>query len=336
MGLTSRLLVIFLCAGALIGCGKNPDSQRKPATNLPSPTRPNAPLPISSSSTPASSRSRQEVSFIRECLAAGLRPTILLRLENKALADAKGASKSEAPSKVQISDMRASFLASAAKLGVLANSKDAGKMADLAKILAQARAKQANECSRLPQGLLHEEGLALIMVEFTKISFEASNQQEADRKAGEHLKQNWPNLLKFPVQQKAAFKEILDTEGQIQQVIVELNKDAELQAIQQQSIDSVINELEARARKAAEALTPERFYHSLIGTGFPRRPWTFEQGELVKLAVVEQKCVGHCIVSLVRVDVRGKNSGKAETFDLNVAHKTYADGRVELLQVLER
>lgn len=83
-------------------------------------------------------------------------------------------------------------------------------------------------------------------------------------------------------------------------------------------------------------MTSERFYATLIGTRLLKLPWAFEAGEMAKLAIIDQKVVGHCIVSKIQLDVRGRRSGKAATFNLNVVHRTFADGRPSLLQVVEQ
>jgi hypothetical protein len=80
-------------------------------------------------------------------------------------------------------------------------------------------------------------------------------------------------------------------------------------------------------------MTPARFYDTLIGVGFKNRQWTFEKGEMVKLTVSDQKAIGHCIVSKIQLDVRGRRSGQTASFNLTVVHKTYADGRPVRLQV---
>jgi len=301
------LLVALVNLVLLTGCGKKPEDRPK--------------------HTP------QEVAFIQECLAVGLRPTILLELESKAIAEAQGHAKPSGPTKSQLKDLRDSFSAAAARLNEMAASPEAGRKAPLAQLLADTRAKQAANCSRLPDDLLHGEGVGLMMLEFAKITAQAPNHQEADRRAGEHFKQNWPNLFNLPVQQQAALDEILKTEQEFQQVVIGLNKDPELMVIQREAITEVVRGLEARAKKTAAVMNPERFYATLLGAAFPQRPWTFEEGEMVKLATLEQKIVGHCIVSTIQLDVRGRRSGQAASFNLTVVHKTYADGRPVRLQV---
>ena len=83
----------------------------------------------------------------------------------------------------------------------------------------------------------------------------------------------------LPAQQKSSLDEILKTEQEFQQVIVGLDKDSELKLIQREAIAEVIRSLEARAKKTASLMTPARFYTTLLGAGFPQRPWTFEEGE---------------------------------------------------------
>jgi hypothetical protein len=309
---------------ALGGCHKESKSATSPAT------------PKASVATPAvtqTTRPAQETAFIRECLAVGLRPTLLLELESKAIAEAQGQAKAGGPTKAQLKDLRDSFSAAAAKLNEMAASPEAGRKAPLAQLLADTRAKQATNCSRLPDDLLHGEGVGLMILEFIKITAQAPNQQEADRRAGEHFKQNWPNLINLPVQQKAALDEILKTEQQLQQVVIELNKDAELKSVQKAAIADVIKELETRAQRAANALTPERFYETLIGHQFRPNAGRLEAGEMVKLVINEQKIVGHCIVSVIHLDLRGNRSGQTASLKLSVVHKTYADGRPMRLQV---
>jgi hypothetical protein len=280
-------------------------------------------------------RPAQETAFIRECLAVGLRPTILLELESKAIAEAQGQAKASGPTKAQLKDLRDSFSAAAAKLNEMAASPAAGRKAPLAQLLADTRAKQAANCSRLPDELLHGEGVGLMMLEFAKITAQAPNLQEADRRAGEHFKQNLQNLINLPHQQKAALQEIIETEQQLQQVVIELNKDAELQSVQKAAIADVIKELETRAQKAAAGLTPERFYETLIGHQFRPNAGRLEAGEMVKLVIKEQKIVGHCIVSVIHLDLRGNRSGQTASLKLSVVHKTYADGRPVRLQIVE-
>jgi hypothetical protein len=310
---------------ALGGCHKESKSATSPAT------------PKASVATPAvtqTTRPAQETAFIRECLAVGLRPTLLLELESKAIAEAQGQAKAGGPTKAQLKDLRDSFSAAAAKLNEMAASPEAGRKAPLAQLLADTRAKQAANCSRLPDDLLHGEGVGLMMLEFIKIAALAPNQQEADRRAGEHFKQNWPNLINLPVQQKAALDEILKTEQQLQQVVIELNKDAELKSVQKAAIADVIKELETRAQRAANALTPERFYETLIGHQFRPNAGRLEAGEMVNLLIKEQNIVGHCIVSVIRLDLRGNRSGQTASLKLSVVHKTYADGRLVRLQIV--
>jgi len=304
------LLVALVNLVLLTGCGKKPEDRPK--------------------HTP------QEVAFIQECLAVGLRPTILLELESKAIAEAQGQAKPSGPTKSQLKDLRDSFSAAAARLNEMAASPEAGRKAPLAQLLADTRAKQAANCSRLPDDLLHGEGVGLMMLEFIKITAQAPNQQEADRRAGEPFKQNWPNLFNLPVQQQAALDEILKTEQEFQQVIAELDKDAELKSVQKAAIADVIKELETRAQKAAAGLTPERFYETLIGHQFRPNAGRLEAGEMVKLVIKEQKIIGHCIVSVIHLDLRGNRSGQTASLELSVLHKTYADGRPALLQVIER
>jgi hypothetical protein len=319
-----------------VGCGQKPEAPRTAAKTTPS-ARPAA--QNAGGATPAvtqTTRPAQETAFIRECLAVGLRPTLLLELESKAIAEAQGQAKANGPTKAQLKDLRESFAASAAKLNELATSPAAGHKAPLAQLLADTRAKQAANCSRLPDDLLHGEGVGIMILEFAKITAQAPNHQEADRRAGEHFKQNWPDLFNLPAQQKSSLDEILKTEQEFQQVIVGLDKDSELKLIQREAIAEVIRSLEARAKKTASLMTPARFYTTLLGAGFPQRPWTFEEGEMVKLTVSDQKAIGHCIVSKIQLDVRGRRSGQAASFNLTVVHKTYADGRPALLQVIER
>ena len=278
----------------------------------------------------------QEIAFIRECLAVGLRPTIIIESEGKAVAEAKGPFKPSGPAKTQLADMQSTFDTAATKLRQLASSPPAGNLAKMAQVLAEERARQAANCSRLTDDLLHQEGFSLMLFEFFKISIQASNQQEADRKAGEYLKQNWRSLTNLPVQQKAAFMEILETEQQLQQLVVELGKDAELKRVQAEAINNVLRELESRAHKTADALTPERFYATLIGHQFRTNAGKLEAGEMVKLVITEQKIIGHCIISTIHLDLRGNRSGQTASLNLSIVHKTYADGRpVRILVVLK-
>jgi hypothetical protein len=269
-------------------------------------------------------------------LIVGLRPTLLLELESKAIAAAHGGAKAKSPTKSQLKDLRENFALSASKLSDLASSPTADRRAQLAQLLSEARAKQAANCSRLPDDLLHGEGIGLMMVEFMKISSEAPNQQEADRRAGEHFKQNWPELVNLPVQQKAALDDILKTEKEMRGIILSLDKDPEFKPIQREAVSTVIRELEIRASRTASSMSSERFYATLIGTHLLKQPWAFEAGEMAKLVIIDQKVVGHCIVSKIQLDVRGRRSGKAATFNLNVVHRTFADGRPSLLQVVEQ
>jgi len=336
MSHTYRSLIAFTCLATLAGCGQKPEAPRSAAVT-PSSARPAA--QNAGGATPAvtpATRPAQETAFIRECLAVGLRPTILLDLESKALAEAQGQAKASGPTKAQLKDLRDSFSASAAKLNEMAASPAAGRKAPIAQLLADARAKQAANCSRLPDDLLHGEGVGLMMLEFAKITAQAPNHQEADRRAGEHFKQNWPNLFNLPVQQQAALDEILKTEQEFQQVVIGLNKDPELMVIQREAITEVVRGLEARAKKTATAMNPELLYATLLRTKLQQRPWTIENGEMVSLTITEQKVVGHCIVSKIHLDVRGRSSGQAASFNLTVVHKTYADGRPALLKVIER
>lgn len=328
-GMSHPLSSLFLL-GVLIalgGCGKDP---------APSPTPVKPPAAAVAPKATQAGRPAEETAFMRECLAVGLRPTILLDLESKAIAEAQGQAKANGPTKAQLKDLRDSFSAAAARLNEMAASPAAGRKAPLAQLLADTRAKQAANCSRLPDDLLHGEGVGLMMLEFAKITAQAPNHQEADRRAGEHFKQNWPNLFNLPVQQKTALDEILKTEQEFQQVVVGLNKDPELKVIQREAIIEVVRSLEVRAKKTAAAMNTERLYATLLGTVFPQRPWTIEQGELVNLTITGQKVVGHCIVSKIHLDVRGRNSGQSASFDLNVVHRTYADGRPTVLLVIER
>ena len=336
MSHTCRSLIAFTCLATLAGCGQKPEATRSAAATPPA-ARPDAPKAVVATPTATpTTRPAQETAFMRECLAVGLRPTILLDLESKAIAEAQGQAKANGPTKAQLKDLRDSFSAAAARLNEMAASPAAGRKAPLAQLLADTRAKQAANCSRLPDDLLHGEGVGLMMLEFAKITAQAPNQQEADRRAGEHFKQNWPNLFNLPVQQKAALDEILKTEQEFQQVVVGLNKDPELKVIQREAITEVVRSLEVRAKKTAAAMNTERLYATLLGTAFPQRPWIIEQGELVSLAIREQKIVGHCIVSKIHLEARGRSTGQNASFDLNVVHRTYADGRPAVLQVIER
>ena len=311
---------------ALGGCHKESKSATSPAT------------PKASVATPAvtqTTRPAQETAFIRECLAVGLRPTLLLELESKAIAEAQGQAKAGGPTKAQLKDLGDSFSAAAAKLNEMAASPEAGRKAPLAQLLADTRAKQAANCSRLPDDLLHGEGVGLMMLEFIKITALAPNQQEADRRAGEHFKQNWPSLINLPVQQKAALDEILKTEQEFQRVVIGLNKDPEFKIIQREAIAEVVRGLEARAKKTATLMTPARFYETLIGHQFRPNAGKLEAGEMVKLVIKEQKIVGHCIVSVIHLDLRGNRSGQTASLKLSVVHKTYADGRPARLQIVE-
>ena len=324
-----RSLIALICLATLAGCGQKPEAPRAAAT-----ARPASTSPTQGQAKPP--RPAQETAFMRECLAVGLRPTILLDLESKALAEAQGQAKASGPTKAQLKDLRDSFSAAAARLNEMAASPAAGRKAPLAQLLADTRAKQAANCSRLPDDWLHREGALLILADLFKITAQTPNQQEKDRRADEYAKQNWPNLFNLPVQQKAALDEILKTEQEFQQVIIGLNKDPELKVIQREAITEVVRGLEARAKKTAAAMNPERLYATLLGTVFPQRPWTIEQGELVSLTITGQKVVGHCIVSKIHLDVRGRSTGQSASFDLNVVHRTYADGRPAVLQVIER
>jgi hypothetical protein len=336
MSHTCRSLIAFTCLATLAGCGQKPEATRSAAATPPA-ARPDAPKAVVATPTATpTTRPAQETAFIRECLAVGLRPTILLELESKAIAEAQGQAKASGPTKAQLKDLRDSFSASASRLNEMAASPAAGRKAPLAQLLADTRAKQAANCSRLPDDLLHGEGVGLMMLEFIKITAQAPNQQEADRRAGEHFKQKWPDLFNLPTQQKAALDEILKTEQEFQQVVIGLNNDPELKVIQLEAITEVVRGLEARAKKTAAAMNAERHYGTLLGTVFPQRPWTIENGELVSLTITGQKVVGHCIVSKIHLAVRGRNSGQNASFDLNVVHRTYADGRPAVLQVFER
>lgn len=202
--------------------------------------------------------------------------------------------------------------------------------------MAEARAKQAANCSRLPNDLLHEEAVGLMLLEFIKITALAPNQQEADRRAGEHFKQNWPSLINLPIQQKAALDEILATEREIHQLAERIDKETEFKLTQRQAVEQVYRELESRAKKVATNMTSEQFYSTLLGVSFPQRPWTIEKDELVALTIKEQKIVGHCIVSRIRLDLHGKRTGQTASLNLSVVHKTYADGHVARLEIIER
>ena len=322
-----RSLIAFICLATLAGCGQKPEAPRAAAT-----ARPASTSPTQGQAKPP--RPAQEVAFIRECLAVGLRPSLILELESRAMSEAQGTSPQAGPSKKQLDDLRSTFLTSAAKLDQMA-SREAGKMRELAQLLGQARSNQATNCARLTDEWLNLEGMAQMVVAFRKISSQARTEQEADRKAGEHLKQNWRNLTNLPIQQQVALTEILETEQQLQQVVVKLSKDPELQSVQRAAMESVVQELEARARKAAVTLTPERFYETLIGHQFRPNAGGLEAGEMVKLVILEQRIVGHCIVSSIRLDLRGNRSGQTASLKLNVVHKTYADGRPARLQVIE-
>lgn len=329
-------LIACICLATLAGCGQKPDAPRSGAVTPPS-TRPAAPnAVVATPPVTRNTRPAQETAFIRECLAVGLRPTILLELESKAIAEAQGQAKASGPTKAQLKDLQESFAASATKLSELATSPQAGRLTSIPQLLAEARAKQATNCSRLPDDMLHGEGVGLTMVELRKIAVQAPNEQEADRQAREYLKQNWPNLINLPIQQKAALDAILSTEREIQQLIGGLAKAPELQSVQQEAIASIVQEVEIRARKAADRLTPARFYETLIGHQFRPNAGRLEAGEMVKLVILEQRIVGHCIVSSIRLDLRGSRSGQTASLNLNVVHKTYADGRLARLQVVER
>jgi hypothetical protein len=336
MSHTRRSFVAFICLAMLAGCGQKPEATRSAAATPPA-ARPDAPKAVVATPTATpTTRPAKETAFIRQCLAVGLRPTILLELESKAIAEAQGQAKASGPTKAQLKDLGDSFSAAAARLNEMAASPEAGRKAPFAQLLADTRAKQAANCSRLPDNLLHGEGVGLMMLEFIKIAAQAPNQQEADRRAGEHFKQNWPDLFNLPAQQKAALDEILKTEQEFQQVVIGLNNDPELKVIQLEAITEVVRGLEARAKKTAAAMNAERHYGTLLGTVFPQRPWTIENGELVSLTITGQKVVGHCIVSKIRLAVRGRSSGQNASFDLSVVHRTYADGRPAVLQVSER
>lgn len=302
------LLVAFASLILLTGCGKKADESRK--------------------HTP------QEIEFIRDCLVVGLRPSVILELESKALAVASGQTQPARPTKNQLTDLRPSFNAAAAELNQLVTSPEAGRMAQFPQILGEIRAKQAANCSRLPDDLLHGEGVGLMILEFIKIRAQAPKQQEADRQAGERFKQDWPSLINLPNQQKVALEEILKTEQELQQVVIELAKDSEMKIVPQEAISSIVRELESRAQKAAATLTPGRFYETLIGHQFRPNAGRLEAGEMVKLLILKQKIIGHCIVSVIRLDLRGNRSGQTTSLDLSVVHQTYADGRAERLLVV--
>ena len=326
----SHPLPSLILLGALIGlggCGKEP---------APSPTPVKPPAAAVAPHVAQSGRPAQETAFIRDCLAVGLRPTILLELESKALAEAQGQAMASGPTKAQLKDLRDSFSAAAARLNEMAASPAAGRKAPLAQLLADTRAKQAANCSRLPDDWLHREGALLILADLFKITAQTPNQQEKDRRADEYAKQNWPNLFNLPVQQKAALDEILKTEQEFQQVVIGLNEDPELKVIQREAITEVVSGLEARAKKTASLMTPVRFYETLIGHQFRPNAGRLEAGEMVKLVILEQRFVGHCIVSSIRLDLRGNRSGQTASLKLNVVHKTYADGRPARLLVLEK
>ncbi len=312
---------------ALGGCGKEP---------APAPTPVKAPASAAAPKAIQGGRPAQETAFIRECLAVGLRPSLILELESRAMSEAQGTSQQAGPSKKQLDDLRSTFLMAADKLNQMSTSSEAGKMGKLAQVLGQARSRQATNCARLTDEWLNLEGMAQMVFAFRKISSQARTEQEADRKAGEHLKQNWTSLTNLPVQQKAAFTEILETEQQLQHVVVELNKDPELQSVQKEAMTAVVQELEARATKSAALLTPARFYETLIGHQFRPNAGRLEVGEMVNLVISEQKIVGHCIVSTIRLDLRGNHSGQTASLNLSVVHKTYADGRPARLLVLEK
>ena len=323
-----RSLIAFICLATLASCGQKPEAPRAAATDRPASTS-----PTQGQAKPP--RPAQEVAFIRECLAVGLRPTILLELESKALAEAQGQAKASGPTKAQLKDLRDSFSAAAARLNEMAASPAAGRKAPLAQLLADTRAKQAANCSRLPDDWLHREGAVLILADLFKITAQTPNQQEKDRRADEYAKQNWPNLFNLPVQQKAALDEILKTEQEFQQVVIGLNEDPELKVIQREAITEVVSGLEARAKKTASLMTPVRFYETLIGHQFRPNAGRLEAGEMVKLVILEQRFVGHCIVSSIRLDLRGNRSGQTASLKLNVVHRTYANGQPALLQVIE-
>jgi hypothetical protein len=326
MSQTRTSLILLGALIALGGCSKEPKSASSPAA------------PNSAVATPAATqatRPPQEIAFIRECLAVGLRPSILMELESKAIV-ASGSRSKLTNDSGRLSDFRASFSSSSARLKRLSALAPTTHLKAFAQILGDARAKQAADCSRLTDALMHEEGVGLMMIEFAKISFRSSNYQEADRKAGEHLKQNWQNLTNLPYQQKAALKDIIETEQQLQQVVAELNNDAALQSVQKAAIADVVRELEDRAQKAADTLTPVRFYETLIGHQFLPTGGRLEAGEMVKLLIKEQKIVGHCIVSVIQLDLRSLRGAQTASLNLSVVHKTYADGRpVRLLVTLQ-
>ncbi len=331
-----RSLIALICLATLTGCGQKPEAPRSSAATPPA-ARPDAQnVGVAPPTATPTTRPAQETAVIRECLAVGLRPTLLLELESKAIAEAQGQAKAGGPTKAQLKDLRDSFSAAAAKLNEMAASPEAGRKAPLAQLLADTRAKQAANCSRLPDDLLHGEGVGLMMLEFIIITAQAPNQQEADRRAGEHFKQNWPELVNLPVQQRAALDDILKTEKEMCGIILSLDKDPEFKPIQREAVSTVIRELETRASRTAASMTSEGLYATLLGAGLPQRPWTFEAGEMVKLVIIDQKIIGHCVLSKIQLDVRGRNSGKAVSFSLAVVHKTYADGRPSLMQVVER
>jgi hypothetical protein len=333
MSHTCRLLTALLCLVFLAGCGEKHEAPRVRST-----TPPSAQPATASTATSTSNKSRpaQEIAFIRECLIVGLRPTLLLELESKAIAAAHGGTKAKSPTKSQLKDLRENFALSASKLSDLASSPTAGRRPQLAQLLSEARAKQAANCSRLPDDLLHGEGIGLMMVEFMKISSEAPNQQEADRRAGEHFKQNWPELINLPAQQKAALDDILKTEKEMRGIILSLDKDPEFKPIQREAVSTVIRELETRASRTAGLMTPTKFYMTMIGHQFRPNAGKLEAGEMVKLVINEQKIVGHCIVSSIHLDLKGNRSGQTASLDLAVVHKIYADGHPSLMQVVER
>jgi hypothetical protein len=106
--------------------------------------------------------------------------------------------------------------------------------------------------------------------------------------------------------------------------------------IQREAITEVVRGLEARAKKTATLMTPARFYETLIGHQFRPNAGKLEAGEMVKLVIKEQKIVGHCIVSVIHLDLRGNRSSQTASLKLSVVHKTYADGRPVRLLVLEK
>ena len=115
---------------ALGGCHKESKSATSPAT------------PKASVATPAvtqTTRPAQETAFIRECLAVGLRPTLLLELESKAIAEAQGQAKAGGPTKAQLKDLRDSFSAAAAKLNEMAASPEATAVAARRSTLPSSR-----------------------------------------------------------------------------------------------------------------------------------------------------------------------------------------------------